>query len=156
MLVRLTQTINKKKVAGFSLIEVLIAFLIFGMVASGMIYGYGQANRMAEWSSMSLGAQSYALQGLEQARAAKWDTQTGTTNIGPGTGDWLGQTNYFQVDTNDVPTSGAPIFVTNYITITNIPSSVPLRQIRSDCVWTFALTGQLYTNTVISLRAPDQ
>jgi prepilin-type N-terminal cleavage/methylation domain-containing protein len=156
MLVRLAQTINQKKDAGFTLIEVLIAFLIFGMVASGMIYGYVQANRMAEWSSMSLGAESYASQGLEQARAAKWDTQAGTTNIGPGTGDWLGQTNYSQTDTNDVPTSGAPLLLTDYISITNILGGPPLRQIRSDCVWTFPLTGQLYTNTMITLRAPDQ
>jgi prepilin-type N-terminal cleavage/methylation domain-containing protein len=156
MLVRSTQTINQKKDAGFTLIEVMIAFVIFGMVASGMIYGYTQANRMAEWSSMSLGAQSYASQGLEQALAAKWDTQSGTTNVGPLYGDQLGVTNYSQVDTNDVPTSGAPLLLTNNIYITSYQTNPPLRQIRSDCVWAFPLTGKLYTNTMITLRAPDQ
>jgi prepilin-type N-terminal cleavage/methylation domain-containing protein len=142
---------------GFTLIEVIITFAIFGMVASGMIYGYVQANRMAEWSSSSLGAQSYALQGVEQARAAKWDTQVWSTNTGPGTGDELGLTNYYQIDTNDVPSTGAPILLTNYIYITQVGSgSPPLRQIRSDVVWTFSLTGKVYTNTVITLRAPDQ
>jgi hypothetical protein len=28
--------------------------------------------------------------------------------------------------------------------------------IRSDCIWNFPLTGQLCTNTAITLRAPDQ
>jgi prepilin-type N-terminal cleavage/methylation domain-containing protein len=152
MKVRRKQANNRMAVAGFTLIEVLIAFLIFGMVSSGIIYGYIQANRMSEWSSMSLGAQSYALQGLEQARAAKWDTQ-----VWPQTnGDYLGQTQYSQVDTNDVPTTGAPLLITNYISITNIWTSPPLKQIRSDVVWRFPLTGRLFTNTVITLRAPDQ
>jgi type II secretory pathway pseudopilin PulG len=141
----------------FTLIEVMVAFFIFGLVISGMIYGYVQANRMAEWSSMSQGAQSYAMQGLEQARAAKWDTQVWPQSVGPGTGDWLGVTNLPpQVDTNDVPQSGAPLLLTNRVYITKVSDNPPLRQIRSDVIWTFPLTGYTYTNTVITLRAPDQ
>ena len=65
------------------------------------------------------------------------------------------------IDTLDVPTTGAPIYVTNYVTITYIltnlyPNLPALRQIRSDVVWTYPLTGQLCTNTAITLRAPDQ
>ena len=59
--------------AAFTLAELLISIAILAMVMAGVIYGYAQANRFAEWSSMSLAAQSYALQGLEQVRAAKWD-----------------------------------------------------------------------------------
>jgi type II secretory pathway pseudopilin PulG len=141
----------------FTLIEVMVGFFIFGLVISGMIYGYVQANRMAEWSSMSQGAQSYAMQGLEQARAAKWDTQVWPQSVGPGTGDWLGVTNLPpQVDTNDVPQSGAPLLLTNRVYITKVSDNPPLRQIRSDVIWTFPLTGYTYTNTVITLRAPDQ
>jgi prepilin-type N-terminal cleavage/methylation domain-containing protein len=152
MIVHCKKANNRMTAAGFTLIEVLIAFVIFGIVSSGVIYGYVQANRMAEWSSMSLAAQSLAAQGMEQARAAKWDTQ-----VWPQTnGDFLGQTQYFQVDTNDVPTTGAPLLITNYLSITNISASPPLRQIRSDVVWTFPLTGRVFTNTVITLRAPDQ
>jgi prepilin-type N-terminal cleavage/methylation domain-containing protein len=154
---------------GFTLIEVMVSFLIFGMVVSGLIFGYVQVNRMAEFSSMSLAAQSYASQGLEQAKSAQWDyVRWPNTNYGPGTGDELGfppsigYTNLPPVtDTLDVPTTGAPIYITNYVTITNVlsylnPSNPPLRQIRSDCVWTFPLTGTLCTNTAITLRAPDQ
>src|SRR5208282_4180130 len=52
---------------GFTLAEVLISVLIFGMVVGGLIYGYVQVNRMAAFSSMSLAAQSFASQGLEEA-----------------------------------------------------------------------------------------
>ena len=155
---------------GFTLVECLISFFIFGMMVGGLIYGYVQINRMAEFSSMSIAAQSFASQGLEEARSVQFSyvrwpntnadqfdpfwTVNGTTNLTP------------QVNTLDVPTSGAPIYVTNFVTVTsactnliaaNAPlGSSPLRQIRSDCVWTFPLTGQLCTNTAISLRAPDQ
>jgi type II secretory pathway pseudopilin PulG len=154
---------------GFTLAELLVSFLIFGLTISGLIYGYVQINYMAEWSSMSLAAQSYAAQGLEQAKSAQWDyVRWPNTNYGAGTGDelgfppWVGYTNLPpMINTLDVPTTGAPIFVTNYVTITNIlsylnPSNPPLRQIRSDCVWTFPLTGILCTNTAVGYRAPDQ
>src|SRR5208282_1411553 len=76
---------------GFTLVEVLVAFFVFGLVVSGLIFGYVQVNRLAEFSSMSLAAQSYASQGMEQAKSAQWDyVRWPNTNYGPGTGDELG------------------------------------------------------------------
>jgi Tfp pilus assembly protein PilV len=151
MMLRLAQT-NRTAADGFTLVEVLIAFGVFTIVISGLIAGYVQANRMAEWSSLSLAAQSYAAQGMEQARSAQWNMQTA--------GDELpAPTNYSKVDVMDVPTTGAPVNVTNSITIstvTNVPLNVSLRQIQSDVYWTFPLDGKLCTNTMITLRAPDQ
>src|SRR5208282_3204888 len=86
----------KSRVAcgAFTLIEVLIGFFIFGLVTSGMIYGYVQANRIAEWSSQSLAANSYASQGMEQMRSAQWSAErSGSTASGPGTSDVLSMTN---------------------------------------------------------------
>jgi prepilin-type N-terminal cleavage/methylation domain-containing protein len=149
----------KKVSAGFSLPEVLIALTIFGLIASGIIKGYIQANRMAEWSALSLSAQSYAQQGAEQARASDWRPRDF-----PAT-DEVGQTNYTLCGTNyifDIPIKGSPsssnfaFFVTNYVSITNLSVNPYLRQIRSDVVWKFYLTGKKYTNTVILVRAPDQ
>lgn len=162
-------TPQKNRQLGFTLAEVMVSLAMFGMVVAGLIYGYVQINYMAEWSSMSLAAQSYASEGLERVRSAQWNyVRWPNTNFGPGTGDELGflpsigYTNLPPVvDTLDVPTSGAPISITNYVTITNIltylnPSNPPLRQIRSDCVWTFPVSGKLCTNTAIAYRAPDQ
>jgi Tfp pilus assembly protein PilV len=149
---------------GFTLIEVLIAFGIFVIVTSGLIYGYVQANRTATWSSWSLAAQSIASEGLERARAAQWnELQPSPYTNGPGTADeWptnsLGPATPYQ-DTNctlDVPSTGQQIYVTNFIYITTYSGQPPLRMIRSDCVWTFPLTGRLCTNSAITLRAPDQ
>jgi type II secretory pathway pseudopilin PulG len=166
MTLRLTQVNGRADRAGFTLMEILIAFLIFGMTVSGLIYGYVQANRMAELSSMSLAAQSYASQGLEQARSAQWNSQMWPVTNGPGTGDEMplspsgvatnGSYTYSQTDYLDVPSTGVQIPVTNYVTVTNISVNPPLRQIRSDCVWTFPIDGTLCTNTVITQRAPDQ
>lgn len=167
MILRPEQQSWKRGNAGFTLIETLIAVVIFGMLTSGLIFGYVQSNRMAEWSSMSLAAQSYASEGLELARSAQWNSEQYPYESGPGTGDELqltpsgqsatGHTNYSLAgDTMDVPTTGSLIYVTNNISVTNLSLNPPLRQIRSDCVWTFPLTGIKYTNTVITLRAPDQ
>jgi type II secretory pathway pseudopilin PulG len=145
----------------FSLIEVMIAFLIFGLVTAGILYGYVQANRIAEWSSMSLGAQSYASQGIEQALAAKWDTAAN----GEVLADFLPPisytqpTNLTQFDTNDVPQSGAPLLLTNYISVAwidNLTNGPYLREIKSQVVWRFPLTGKFFTNTIVTFRAPDQ
>ena len=160
MVVRFKQADKRIAANAFTLVEVLISLVIVVLVLSGLMYGYVQMNRMALWSSMSLAAQSVASQGAEQARCSKWDTQVWPlTNTGPGTGDELGLTNYTQSGSNytlDIPVSGGPIYVTNYVSITQISATPPLRQIWSQCVWRFSLTGNYFTNTVVTLRAPDQ
>src|SRR5262249_41480430 len=125
--------------------------------------------RVAEYSSMSLAAQSAASEGLERARSAQWNyVRWPNTNYGPGTGDELGfppamiYTN-LPPTTNvlDVPSTGAAIYVTNYVTITDELISLnsgnpPMRQIRSDVVWSYPQSGIICTNTAIAWRAPDQ
>ena len=177
MLVRFAQTDKKIAANAFTLAEILISIVVLVLVMSGLLYGYVQINRTALWTSMSLAAQSIASQGAEAARCCKWDTQVYGTNTGPGTqdelnplsGPWVNGFNPQYQNSNysmDIPVSGAPIYVTNIVTISQIQNSpLPqLRQIRSDCVWVFnpAVTGtnssQLgaFTNTVITLRAPDE
>ncbi|HEX3624601.1 MAG TPA: hypothetical protein VH280_04155 [Verrucomicrobiae bacterium] len=140
----------------FTLVEVLVAFGMMMIVLSGVFYAYSQADRVAQWSAMSLAAQSYASQGLEAARSAQWDTQVITN------GDELPATNLNspvlppQSDTLDVPQTGAPLIVTNYIYLTTNQVSPPLREIRSVVVWTFPMTSKKFTNTVVTLRAPDE
>jgi len=155
---------NRRRTGGYALGEVLIAFGLLALVFAGLIYGYTQTNRMAIWSSMSLAAQSYATQGAEQARAAVWDPRNNVpvTN-GPGTADELTAPSTTSTnDVMDIPIQGNPTNapaayrVTNIVYVTNLSTNPPLRQIRSDCVWTFPPTGQLETNTVILLRTADQ
>jgi type II secretory pathway pseudopilin PulG len=167
MVVHFKQAKQRIATHAFTLVEILMAFGFLAVVMSGLLYGYVQANRMAEWSSMSLAAQSYASQGAEQMRAADWRPRDPATNRGPNTAWEIWPlpftTNYF--GTNyilDVPIKGDPsasdfaFFVTNRITVTYLRTNPPLLEIRSDAIWTFPVTRQLYTNTVILQRAPDQ
>jgi type II secretory pathway pseudopilin PulG len=147
----------------FTLIEILVSVLIFTMAVSGLIYGYVQANWTAEWCSMSLAAQSLASQRAEQARAADWRPRDWPILSGPGTMDELTNgTVYSRVDFMDIPSKGKPnsanfqFWVTNWVSVTSVSINPPLRQIRSDAVWTFPMNGDLCTNTIILLRASDQ
>ena len=142
--------------AAFTLVEVLIAFAIMVMVLTGVFFAYSQADRMAQFSSMSLAAQSAASQGLEYARSAQWDTQAETN------GDQLPATNATTpvlgpiTNSLDIPQTGNVLTVTNYVYETTNEASPPLRELRSVVVWTFPLTKKLYTNVAVTLRAPDE
>src|ERR1017187_1659611 len=165
MVVHFKQADKRIAANAFTLIEVMIGFFIFGLVTAGMIYGYVEANRIAEWSSQSLAAMSYASQGMEQMRSAQWNAEEYSTGDAQtdvllpymktqpdGTfGYWTNQTDYL-----DIPSSGSLISVTNYIYVTPVSTNPPLRKIVSQVVWSFRLTGQLFTNTMVTLRAPDQ
>ena len=123
---------------------------------AGVIYGYAQSNRMAEWNSMSQAAQSYALQGLEQVRSAKWDLWANpTVDVISLTNVVGATTNFTQSDIMDIPVSGAPYYVTNYIKLIQISTSPEIREVWSQCVWKFPITKKMFTNTVITYRAPD-
>jgi type II secretory pathway pseudopilin PulG len=162
MLVRFVKAGGKKNrtaCAGMTLVEILMSILILVLIMGGIMTGYVQANRTAVFSAMSLAAQSTASQGVEQAIAARWDSQnTADTVVGQYHADELGLTNNWIAATHilDVPVSGAAIPITNFVTITQVSANPPVRQIRSDAVWTFGPTGVTYTNTMITLRAPDQ
>lgn len=151
-----------RRLAAFTLIEIVLALAILGMVMSGLIYGYVQANRMAEWSSMSLAGQSFASQGAEIARSAHW-----LPRQIPPVDDLPAQPNTNLpplVDFMDIPTKGTPnatnfqFWVTNYTSISNLSDNPHLREIRSYSVWSFPRGSSYisYTNWVILDRAGDQ
>ena len=168
---------NRIKPSGFTFGDVLMAFAVFTIVIAGLIYGYVQVNRISIFSSMNLAAQSFASQGLEEAKSVQWNFVRYPNNV-PSADDpfWtppaVGGTSLPpQVDTLDIPTLGTPFYVTNFVTVSNVftwmnysdNSNSPLREIRCTCVWalpaTFGSTTNgpiMYTNYAISLRAPDQ
>lgn len=145
--------------AAFTLIEIMVALGIFMLVTGGIIYGYLQSNRFAEWSTVSLAAQSYAAQGVEQVRAATWSASATATGLGTGN-EIPTNITYYQTNAMQIPISGQIFYVTNWISVSNLQNSTTIpysvRQIRADCVWQFPLTGTWFSNTVITERAPDQ
>lgn len=162
MMIRPKQAAERRVRKAFSLMEVLVCLALFGLVTAGIVYGYAQTNRSAEWSSMSLEAQSLALQSLEQARAAYWYSQSTSSTTGAGTSDELPASTNTYIYTNSIPIpgSGQTIVVTNYLTVTAISINPPLRQIISKCVWPFppttAANVKWFTNSAATQRAPDR
>jgi len=142
------------RTGAFTLIEVVVAVAVITLTFAIVVYGYLRTADRAEWSCYSLAAQSLAMQGVEQVRAAKWDPQAWPVV------DELGTTNFVQVEPLDVPVIVEPVMATNYISVTTVSVDPPVRQLRADCVWCLrsrpaTITGP-FTNTAVTLRAPDQ
>ena len=91
------------------------------------------------------------MQRLEQVRAAKWDT------LAAPPVDQVMQSNFPPaVEILDIPISGTNLaLATNFTVIQTISTAPPLKLVRVDCVWAF-YTGRVYTNSLLSYRAPDQ
>lgn len=136
---------------GFTLAEVIIAICISAISLGGVICAYLMSADQAEWSGYSLAAHSLALQQSEQARACKWDPlaqppvdQLVTSNFPP------------RVEIMDLPASGTNlVYATNLTSISVATATPALKMIRVDCVWAYR-NRALFTNTVVTYRAPDQ
>jgi prepilin-type N-terminal cleavage/methylation domain-containing protein len=134
---------------GFTLAEVVVTIAILAIVIEGVVFGYIRAAERAEWSAHSLAAQALASQAMEQVRAAKWYPQSWPAV------DEMPPADYQRTNVLDFPSSGSALLATNFISITTVSVDPPLRQVRTDCVWRFFRRG-LFTNTLVTLRAPDQ
>lgn len=142
-----------KQQAGFTLTEVAVAIAVAGLVCGGLLYGHRFATERAEWSNYSLAAQSLAIGAVEQARAARWDSQAW-----PPVDD-LGVTNFSRVELLDLGVlSTQQVQATNYVSVSVLSEDPPVRQLRADCVWSFPAgsgTRGPFTNTVVTLRTID-
>ncbi len=142
---------QRRSDAAFTLAEVVMSAAIAAMTVSGIIYGYTQSSKRAEWSGYSLAAQALAVQRLEQTRASRWDPDSAV--------DQLVGTNFTtQTLVLDIPVIGTnAAYATNVTTITAISAVPPLlRMVRVDCIWKFPTTGRVFTNTVATYRSPDR
>jgi len=146
---------TRRPLEAVTLVEVLMTVAISAMTVGGVVYGFIQSAQRTEWSACSLAAQNLAMQGLEQARACKWDP------MGFPPVDELVATN-FPARTNvlDIPSSGDRwVWATNFTSISVVSTNPSVKFIRVDCVWSFACGNselRIHTNSVATLRAPDQ
>ena len=138
--------------AGFTLAETLVSMAITAMMVGGIVSGFLQSARQAEWSAYSYAAQSQALRALEQVRAAKWDPQAfppvdQVTNFSPSVAT---------VDILDVPSTGTNVtWCTNRTRVQTISTIPPLREITVETTWRFLNRG-VFTNVVRTYRTADQ
>jgi prepilin-type N-terminal cleavage/methylation domain-containing protein len=141
----------------FTLMEVVVALAVATMVFAGIVLGYVQSTRRAEWSGYSLAAQALALQQLEAARSAKWDP-TDTPAV-----DEIDALPRMTVSTLDLPVSGTnTVLATNYVTVSTITLSTnpmaTIHMVRVSTVWPFRRGAEvaLFTNTLANYYSPDR
>ncbi|MFO1500239.1 MAG: type II secretion system protein [Verrucomicrobiota bacterium] len=117
--------------SGVTLVEVIVALAIGGLMMAAVAFGFMQCMRRAEWSSFSLAANSLALQRLEQARAAGWNSADATNDLVSAKFPADRQMLDVAFGTSNV------LWATNFTTITTLSTNPPLKLVRVDCVWRF-------------------
>jgi hypothetical protein len=125
-----------------------------GLVFAGILLGNTQSTNRAEWSGYSLAAQAQALQRIELARAASWDTQALIPT------DQISSVAGTNVGVMDIPISGTNLMlVTNITTVTPLQISsnpaVFVKVVSVSTIWNWR-NSRLFTNTLVTYRAPDQ
>jgi hypothetical protein len=137
--------------AAFTLVDTLISIMIMGLVFATTLVAYTRTSERAEWSGYSLAAECLGVRQMERFHAVVWDTQVvpiidDTVNI-PLT----------VVAPLDLPMTGTnAVWATNYTTVSNFTMAGPsyFKMIRVDTVWPWK--GKLFTNTLVTYRAPDE
>jgi len=134
-----------------TLIEVVIALAITGLMVVGTVEGYIYCTTAAVKAELVQAASARAMERIEETRSVKWDT-----SVWPIV-DLLVATNFpDKVVSLDMPGSGSGgTSATIKTTISKISLTPPIRGIRVDCIWQFR-GAELITNTLETIRAPDQ
>jgi type II secretory pathway pseudopilin PulG len=146
----------KAGTSAFTLPEALVSLLIMVIVFDTVISAYMQSAYRAEWAGYSLAAQSAAIQQLEAAKSAVWDTQDTPVK------DEISQLPTTTTTLLSLPVSGTNyVYATNYTTITLFTNSALTGasnyMVTVSTVWPFMWRNQTayYTNTIACYYAPD-
>jgi len=134
-----------------TLVEVVIALAITGLMVGGIVTGYIYCTTSAVKAELAQAANAKAMERIEEARSAQWDTSSWPVV------DQLVATNFPDESvTLDMPgTNTVGTSATIQTTISQISVTPPIRRIRVDCIWQFRGV-ELITNTIETIRAPDQ
>ena len=134
-----------------TLVEVVIALAISVLMVGGIVNGYIYCTTSAIKAELAQAANAHAMQRLEEARSATWNTSSSLAQ------DQLVATNFpDEVVTLEMPgTNSVGTSATIQTTIAQISSSPPVRTIHVDCVWQFRGT-EWVTNSIETIRAADQ
>ena len=144
---------SRAQALGMTLAEVVVALAIASLTVLSLVGGYISSTVAAEKASLTLAANTRALERLEDTHGAIWNV-SGWPAV-----DQLVATNFpDKVVILDLSGKGSgTTYGTNYTTITQVSLSPQLRRVRVDCVWQFqsGAFSSLCTNTVETLRGPD-
>jgi hypothetical protein len=147
---RKTVHVPTRGAAAMTLVEVVMALAITVMTIAGIVEGYIYCTTATVKEGLYMEANGRALERMEEARAAVWDTASYPAV------DQLVATNFPDtVVTLDKNSTGTEVTATVKTTIAPISETPPLRRIRVDCVWVFRGTETI-TTTIETCRAPNQ
>ena len=134
-----------------TLVEVVVALAIAGLMVAGIVTGYIFCTTSTVKDSLYMAANASAMERIEEMRSAIWAPYRADPV------DELVATNFPDKSvTLDLSGSGSETTSATLKTeISQISLSPPVRRIRVDCIWQFR-GGELITNTVETIRAPDQ
>jgi prepilin-type N-terminal cleavage/methylation domain-containing protein len=141
--------------AGMTLVEVLVATAVFALVFGSVLTGITQASYRVAWSKYNAAATKFAEQRMEQIQSAPLELVASppidavvTTNF---------PTDY--VDMEHFVGSTNRVRATRTVTIDAIPNSNPnamkYKVITVNVFWSYRGRGP-FTNTLVTIRAPDQ
>jgi len=143
--------------AGMTLIEVVVALAITGLVVAGIVTGYTFCTASTVKDSLYMAANARAMERLEETRSAIWAPNRANPV------DELVATN-FPDEINvvlDLSRSGSTAtLATLHTEISQIspspssPLAPPVRRIHVDCIWQFK--GEDIVTSIETCRAPDQ
>lgn len=139
-----------RRLAGFTLEEVVISMGIALGSVLAVLSGYKVSMYRTEWSLNATAAQALATQRLEQLRAARWEPNAPTPI------DQLQPASFPEVlQTLNVPVVGTNVNEARVVTtISTISSDPPMKWIQVDCIWSIGPRGP-YTNSVTTMRSAD-
>ncbi len=150
-----TLTNNKRtlrsRIGGFTIEEVVVAVSIIGITATATVSGYTNVSKRSEWSNRQAAASQLAAQRIEQVRSARWDT------LASPVVDEIGKTSFTESKVLlDLPQRDeAPVEARLQTSVEQISDDPPLKLVRVDIIWP-NLDGRVFTNTLVSYRAPNQ
>jgi prepilin-type N-terminal cleavage/methylation domain-containing protein len=149
---------SRTKERGMTLAEVVVALAVASLTVASLVGGYISSTMAAEKSSLTLAANTRAIERLEDTHAATWSLATGVDQLGTNVAN-VPPTNFPpKVVVLDLSAQSANVtYATNYTTITQVSVTPPLRRIHVDCVWRFRNRqySTMITNSVETLRGPD-
>ncbi|MSR64415.1 MAG: type II secretion system protein [Verrucomicrobiae bacterium] len=133
-----------------TLVEVVLAVGIFGLVFGTVLKGLVQANLRASWISFDTAASRIAEQRIEQAQNARWEPDTPIDEVIPSNFP----TNTYVLDTN--PGGSTTVLATSTIQIASVTNgTIVYKVLTSEVKWMFLNRGP-FTNSVVTVRSPDQ
>ena len=134
-----------------TLVEVMVALAITGVVVAGIISGYIFCTNSTVKDSLYMAANARAMERMEETRSAIWAPYRAVPT------NQLVAANFpDQVVTLDMSASGSNVVSATLKTdISQISISPPVMRIHVDCIWQFE-RSEWITNTIETCRAPDQ